>query len=128
MGKYQDIKNEMMEDFEAEKASGSGFRAVCRWVYRLRSLLLAIPVAVAAIILAIQNFFKLPPKVGFDLQSTGEFSVMMDRPLAVLIPLVVTGLCLLLMAFSKRVVYPWLVSLFSLLVPIVILFVNTFPG
>lgn len=128
MGKYQEIKNEMIEDFETEKASGSGFRAVLRWAYRLRSLLLAIPVAVAAIVLAIRNFALLPAKVGFDLQSTGEFSVMMDKPLAVLIPVVLTGVCLLLMAFSKRVVYPWLVSLFSLLVPIVILFVNTFPG
>lgn len=128
MGKYQDMKKEMKENFEADKASGSGFRAVCRWIYRLRSPLLAIPVAVTAIILAIRNFALLPAKVGFDLQSTGEFSVMMDKPLAVLIPVVLTGVCLLLMAFSKRVVYPWLVSLFSLLVPIVILFVNTFPG
>lgn len=104
------------------------FRQVCAWAYRLRSILLAIPVAMAAIILAIRNMAELPSKVGFDMQATGEFTYLVDKSVAVMVPLAVTVLCLLMVFLSKRVVYPWLVSVFSLLVPVVILLVNTFPG
>lgn len=103
-------------------------KQVCKWVYRLRSILLAIPVAVTAAILAVRNMAKLPVKVGFDMQASGEFAYLVSRNVAVLGPLAVTAVCLLLMFCSKRVVYPWLISLFSLLLPLVILLVNTFPG
>jgi len=108
--------------------SDGPFRYGCKWVYRLRSIFLAVPVAMAAVILAIRNLAKLPDKVGFDLQSTGEFTYLVDKSVAVMAPLAVTALCLLMVFLSKRVAYPWLVSLFSLLLPVVILLVNTFPG
>lgn len=111
-----------------KKTTESTFAQVCKWIYRLRSILLAIPVGIAAAILAMRNMAKLPEKVGFDLQASGEFSYMVSRNVAVLGPLAVTALCLLFMFCSKRVVYPWLISLFSLLLPLVILLVNTFPG
>lgn len=103
-------------------------RQVWRWAYRLRSILLGVPVAMIAVVLAIRNLALLPAKVGFDLQATGEFSYLVDKSVAVMGPLAVTALCLLMVFLSKRVVYPWLISLFSLLIPIVILLVNTFPG
>ena len=37
-------------------------KAIGKWIYRLRSVILAIPVAIAAVILAIQNQAKLPNK------------------------------------------------------------------
>lgn len=103
-------------------------RQIYGWAYRLRSILLAVPVAMAAVILAIRNLAMLPSKVGFDLQASGEFTYLVDKSVAVMGPLALTALCLLMVFLSKRVVYPWLVSLFSLLLPIVILLVNTFPG
>ena len=103
-------------------------RQTYAWMYRLRSILLAVPVAMAAVILAIRNLAMLPAKVGFDLQATGEFSYLVDKSVAVMGPLAITAVCLLMVFLSKRVVYPWLISLFSLLIPIVILLVNTFPG
>jgi len=115
------------DELKAEKGENP-FLVVCRWAYKLRSVLLAIPVVLGAVVLAIQNMAKLPAKVGLDLQVTGEFAVVVGRGLAVAGPLVITGICLLLMFCSRKVLYPWLVSVFSLLLPIVILVINTFPG
>ena len=103
-------------------------KQIYKWAYKLRSVLLAIPVAVTASILAVRTMSKLPVKVGFEMQPSGEFAYLVSRNVAVLGPLAVTAVCLLLKFCSKRVVYPWLISLFSLLLPLVILLVNTFPG
>ena len=36
--------------------------------------------------------------------------------------------CLVLMLFSRKTIYPWLISLFSLLLPVLLIITNTFPG
>ena len=99
-----------------------------RWIYRMRSVLLAIPVAVAAVILAMRNAVNLPAQVGINLQTSGEYALEISRILAVMGPLAVTAVCLLLMFCSRRVIYPWLISLFSLILPVLILITNTFPA
>ncbi len=99
-----------------------------RWIYRMRSILLAIPVAVAAVILAMRNAVNLPAQVGINLQTSGEYALVISRILAVMGPLAVTAVCLLLMFCSRRVIYPWLISLFSLILPVLILITNTFPA
>ncbi len=103
-------------------------KMVCRWLYNLRSLVLAIPVVVTAVFLAIRNTFVLPQLVGINLQATGEYAMMVDRGIAVLVPLLLTGVCVLLMFVSKRVVYPWLISVFSLAVPYLVWLTNIFPA
>lgn len=95
--------------------------------YKLRSVLLAIPVAVGAIALAVRNMVKLPQQVGLNLLASGEYAMTVSRGVAVIGPLAVTAVCLLLMFCSRRVVYPWLISLFSLTLPLLILITNTFP-
>ncbi len=97
------------------------------WAYKLRSVLLSIPVAIAAISLAIRNMAKLPEQVGLNLQANGEYAMVVGRGVAVMGPLAVTAVCLLLMFCSRRVVYPWLISLFSLTLPLLLWFTNTFP-
>lgn len=102
------------------------------WIYRLRSLILAIPVAVAAVILAIRNASKLPELVvmgtaGSESGSLVFRSITLSRNMAVMLPLVITAVCVLLMFCSKKVIYPWLVSLFSLALPIALLVINSFP-
>lgn len=99
-------------------------KEIGRWIYKLRSVLLAIPVAVAAIVLAVRNAAQLPEQVGIHLLSTGEFEMMVSRNVAVLVPLVVTVFCLLLMFCSRKVLYPWLISIFSLVLPFVLLLTN----
>lgn len=115
------------DELKAEQGENP-FLVVCRWAYKLRSVLLAIPVVFAAIVLALQNIAKLPAKVGLDLQVTGEYALVVSKALAVAGPLAITGVCLVLMFLSRRVLTPWLVSVFSLVLPIVILVINTFPG
>ena len=66
--------------------------------------------------------------VGLDLQITGDFDLQVVRELAVLGPVALTALCLLLMFVSRRTLTPWLVSVFTLLLPVLILFTNIFPA
>lgn len=101
---------------------------VFRYILKFKKLFLCVPVAVFAIILAIRNLFSLPALVGLALSANGDFAFEMLREIAVLGPMVVTGLCLLLVFLSKRTLTPWLVSVFSLVLPIWILFINTFPS
>lgn len=112
----------------SRKSAGDVIKTTCKWIYKLRSVFLAIPVVIAAIILAVRNASALPEIVGFDLQATGEFAYTVTRSVAVLGPLAVTAVCLLIMFCCKRVLYPWLISLFTLVLPYVIYFVNNFPG
>lgn len=102
--------------------------AVWKWVYRLRGAVLAIPVAIAAISLAIYNTANLPDLVGINLQANGAYAMMVERGTAVSVPLLITGVCLVLMFISRKTIYPWLISVFSLVVPILIYFTNVFPG
>lgn len=98
------------------------------WIYRLRSVLLAIPVIILALRIARVNFELLPDMVGLNLQNSGEFTYMVAKETAVYGPLAITALCLLMMALSKKTLYPWLISLFSLALPLMILLTNVFPA
>lgn len=103
-------------------------RILCLAIYRLRALFLAIPVIFAALRLAAYNSEHLPLLVGLDLQSTGEFAKVISRQTAVTMPLLVTGACLALMCFSRKTLYPWLISVFSLAIPVLLLITNTYPA
>ena len=110
------------------KNCGESISLVWRYVVKLKKVILAVPVGVGAVILALKNLAELPETVGLNLLSDGTFSMLIARELAVLGPLAITALCLLLMFGSKRTLTPWLVSLFSLAVPLLILITNTFPS
>lgn len=111
-------------------ASDAGIWIRRVWVYivKLRKVILAAPVAWAAILLALRNLSQLPELVGLNLQADGSFAIQMGRLPAVLAPLLVTAVCLLLMFCSKRTLTPWLVSVFSLSLPVIILVINIFPA
>lgn len=100
------------------------------WAYisKLYKLVLAAPVVYGAVVLAMKNMQRLPEQVGLNLQIDGTFALQMSRELAVLCPMAITALCLLLMFCSKRVLTPWVVSLMSLLLPVVIWIINVFPA
>lgn len=101
---------------------------ICDWIIKLRKILLVIPVAVAAIYLAMMNSEKLPEMVGIGLLENGDFAYVVARSVAVNIPLALTGACLLLMIFSRKTVYPWIISVFTLILPPLILLFNNFLG
>ena len=100
--------------------------SVAKWIYKLRSVLLAIPVVVISIVLAMRNRDLLPEIVGINLLANGEYQYLVNRNVAIMGPLAVTAVCLLLMFCSKRVVYPWLISLFTLVLPLLIWLTNVF--
>lgn len=104
-----------------------------QWIYRLRSVFLSLPVAAVALILAIRNMVKLPDSVMFSsaaLNDVGNLvfqNITISKALAVWGPFGITLVCLAMVILSKRVVYPWLISLFSLIIPVLLLLINTFP-
>lgn len=107
---------------------GKVLKSIWVYVYRLRAVLLAVPVAIGAIWLAVMNMSKLPDSVGINLLSNGEFSVMVSKGVAVFVPLGVTALCVFLMLGARKTLYPWLISLFSLVLPLLILVTNIYPA
>lgn len=138
MGKFDGLKNKWKE-FRSSLAAAAapadsvytrvkkviGVLIMC--IYRLRSVFLAIPVAYYALKLAAYNMKHLPETVGLNLQANGEFAMTIGRELAVMGPLVITAACLVLMFASRKALYPWAVSVFTLLLPILLLFSNMYP-
>lgn len=106
--------------------TGIVLKLTIKWAYQLRSLVLSIPVFVCAGALAIRNARLLPEQVGINMLANGEYQWMITRGVAVLSPLLLTCLCIVLMLCSKKMLYPWLISVFSLVLPLVIWFTNSF--
>lgn len=115
-----------------EETAGSNgkhiWSIVWRIMFALRKVVMAVPVVYCALKLAACNQENLPVLVGINLQSNGEFAQMISRETAVNVPLMITGACLVLMVFSRKTVYPWLISIFTLILPILLLVTNGYLG
>ena len=115
-----------------EKIQGNeftrAFGMVIMFLYRARKVIMALPVAYYALRIAIYNSTRLPTEVGIFLQNNGNFLRMIDRGTAVVFPLAVTFGCLALMMFSRKAMYAWAVRIFSLALPLLILFSNIYPA
>lgn len=98
------------------------------WIWRFRKVLFAIPVVYYALYFARLNWNMLPEQVGLNLQSTGEYAKYISREMAVYGPLGITGGCLAMMFLSRKTVYPWMICMFSMLLPALILITNIFPA
>ena len=107
---------------------GRVIKGICKWIFNLRGFFMAIPVALAALYLAARNMARLPEEVGINLLANGEYQYLISRELAVMAPLLVTALCLVMMWLSRRTIYPWIISIFTLVLPILIWLTNVFPG
>ena len=125
-GFFQGIKEKYQQFKKSNFAQVLGMTG--RWAYKLRSILLSIPVAVVALALAVRNLTQLPTEVGINLLSNGEYQWVISRGVAAIVPLVITAVCLVMMFLSKKVLYPWLVSVFSLALPLVLWLSNIFPN
>lgn len=99
---------------------------IYRCIFKLRKVFLAIPVVFLAIRIAIENMQRLPEAVGINMQSTGEFALMVTRNYAVYGPLGITFFCLILMFFSRKTIYPWVISIFTLVLPYLLYFTNLY--
>ena len=110
------------------KNAGFVLKLTGKWAYQLRSIMLAIPVGVCACALAIRNIALLPSSVHIYLLADPKYQWIVPQGVAVLLPLCITAICLMLMFCSKKVLYPWLISLLSLVLPLMIWLSNAFPG
>ncbi len=121
-------------------ASGRIAKQLGSYIYKLRSMFLAIPVAVVAVIQALINMDRLPDTleyamlgVDFDATETLFGPIVMtveqiSRETAVIGPLVLTAVCLLFTIFSKRTLFPWIISIFTLLLPTLLYFTTQYPA
>jgi hypothetical protein len=117
---------------------GRVFSVIWKYIYMFRSVFLAAPVGAAAAVLAARCRNHLPEQVavalpGFDpdaADSVFGFLVYqtqyVTRDVAVMVPLALTICCLLLMLCSKRAFYPWIISIFTLSVPLFLLLTNVY--
>ena len=101
-------------------------RAAFSILFSLRKLFMVVPVLWAALELAIYSRENLPETVGFNIQASGEFAQVISRDVAVYGPLGLTCACLVLVLLSRRTIYPWIISIFTLISPILILMLNSF--
>lgn len=125
------VKSKFSKPTEKNREGGpfqKAFGGVIMFFYRARKIVMAAPVAIYAFYLAYQNSIKLPSEVGIFLQNNGNFLRMVDRGTAVVFPLLVTLGCLTLMMFSRKAMYAWAISIFTLALPVLILLSNTFPA
>lgn len=102
------------------------FKVIFKWIYNLRGIWMAVPVALVALRLAAWNAARLPEEVGINLLANGEYQYLISRSLAVTAPLVLTAGCLVMVIFSRRTIYPWIISIFSLVLPLLIWATNIF--
>ena len=123
-----ELPNWMIKTWEILQKIGHVLAVIGKWIFRLRGFFMAIPVALAALYLASRNMTQLPEEVGINLLASGEYQYLISRELAVLAPLVVTGVCILMMWLSRKTVYPWIISIFSLVLPLLIWVTNVFPA
>ena len=134
---FKNMGNSIKGAWNNSASAREKFVAFCsatgKWTYKLRAVVLALPIVVISIILAVSNMATLPAAVAISLPNVVNGilvfqEVMVSKILAVFIPLLVTAFCLLLMFLSKRISFPFLVSVFSLILPIFFNVAAVLPG
>ena len=107
---------------------GSFLKKHWRWSLELRKVIMALPVVAAMLYLADQCRERLPEMVGINFLTNGEFERFVERETAISGTMTITILCLVCMALSRKTIYPWLISIFSLVLPILLIVTNMFPA
>ena len=125
---WNDVKNVFLKIGKFFDTIAASVGWVYRLIMRLRKIFITIPVVYFALKLAMYNDENLPAQVGILLQEDGNYAYTVARDMAIMGPLAVTAACLLLMFCSRRTLYPWLISMFSLVLPILVLITNIFPS
>ena len=107
---------------------GVFFKKNWRLAFELRKIVMAVPVVLLMLRLADECRERLPETVGINLLSNGNFERLMARESAISYMMSITIACLVFTFFSRRTIYPWLISLFTLVLPILLILTNVFPG
>ena len=110
------------------KKAKSIWKKAWPWIWQARKILLAIPVVYLMLYFARLNWNVLPDAVGLHLLNTGDYARYISKQMAVYVPMGVTGGCLAMMFVSRKTLYPWMICMFSMLLPLLILVINIFPS
>ncbi len=112
------------------KRLGEDIATIIRYMYKLRAIILCAPVAAVAVVLASINTRLLPEAVSFlmpGIEIGAEDAlfgflvfdqIQVDKGGAIISCLILTLICLGLTLLSKRTLYPWLISVFTLVMPL----------
>ena len=126
------VENRPVSGFQKVKSGVASVNRVINIIglvfFRLRKVVLTVPVVYYALKLAAYNGEHLPEQVGLNLQATGEFAMTISRGMAVMGPLALTLACLFLMFCSRKALYPWAISVFTLALPVLLLVSNLYPA
>ena len=106
--------------------TGRVLSVIGKVLYHMRKLFFAVPVVWLAVKMYAYAVEKLPNAVGLLLREDGGYLRYVDRDTAMMGCMAVTGVCLLMMFLSRRTLYPWLIIMFSLVLPILLIVTNTF--
>lgn len=123
--------DEVVQEAKSNRSTGEKAKRILkiigRVIFHLRKIFMAIPVIYYALKLAAYNTANLPEMVGLQIQSDGTFAQTISRVSAVNGSLMITAICLGTMFLSRKTVYPWVISIFSLIVPVILLITNLYP-
>ena len=128
MNREKKPSDAMLKTKEVFNKIGHVLGIIGKVLYHLRKLFLAAPVVYAAMRIYAYAEEKLPETVGILLLESGDFQYMLARNTAVLGCMGVTGACLLLMFCSRRTIYHWVISIFSLVLPFLLIITNMYTA
>lgn len=105
---------------------GKVFRIIGLTIFHMRKIFMAIPVVMAAMRMATLvkdtltgpfRFFIMDVLASWEQSELVIRQVEVSKQIAVTGPLVITAAALVLMFLSRRTIWPWLVSIFTLAIP-----------
>jgi hypothetical protein len=107
---------------------GRVFQIIGKVLFHLRKIFLAVPVVWAAFKVYAYGQANLPEAVGVWLLENGDYQFTLARESALMSCMAVTAACLVLMFCSRRTILPWIVSIFTLVLPFLLIITNMYPS
>ena len=118
---------------------GRVFALTWKYIFLFRGIIISAPLAAAAVIVAAWGRKNLPDMVeithvALNREAEGAIFGMfvmntefISQDVAVYVPLTLTGICVVMTILSKRTLYPWLIGVLTLCLPIVMYLLNIYP-
>ncbi len=115
---------------------GQDLATIASYMYKLRAVIICAPIAAIAVVLAAINTNNLPEQVSILMPAIDTAAedalfgflifndMLIGRSEAVLSCLILTLVCLVLTMFTKRTLYPWLIAVFTLSLPLLLRVTN----
>ena len=107
---------------------GRVFQIIGKVLFHLRKIFMAVPVVWAAFKVYTYGQEHLPEAVGVWLLENGDYQFTLARESALMSCMAVTAACLVLMFCSRRTILPWIVSIFTLVLPFMLIITNMYPS